>query len=74
MSRFYNIILSLLLVIFGVLFYAFTGSLINLAFVVCAIGSLLAAFDEKIFSKILMIVGAIGSAYCFYQMIMLVIR
>ena len=74
MNKSNAIITSLLLFIMGIVFFLLTKSLTNLAFAVCAFGVLLMAFGERIISRIIMLIGAIGVAYCSYQMIMVVIE
>ena len=37
-------------------------------------GTLLMSFGERIISRIIMLIGALGVAYCGYQMIMFVIN
>ena len=68
------IISSLLLLIVGLVCFFFTKSLSNLAFAVCAFGVLLMSFGERVVSRIIMWIGALGVAYCGYQMIMFVIN
>ena len=56
-----NIIISALLVIVGLVFFFTAGSLTNLFFAVCALGMLLMSLGEKVISRILMIIGALGA-------------
>ena len=74
MNKSNAIISSLLLLIMGLVCFFLTKDLTNLSFAVCALGVLLMAFGERIISRIIMLIGAIGAAYCGYQMIMMVIR
>lgn len=74
MNKSNAIISSLLLLIMGLVCFFLTKDLTNLFFAVCALGVLLMAFGERIISRIIMVIGAIGAAYCGYQMIMMVIR
>lgn len=74
MNKSKSVISALLLLIMGLVFLFLTKSLINLAFVVCAFGVLLMSFGERIISRIIMLIGALGVAYCGYQMIMFVIN
>ena len=74
MNKSNAIISSLLLLIMGLVCFFLTKDLTNLFFAVCALGALLMAFGERIISRIIMLIGAIGAAYCGYQMIMMVIR
>ena len=74
MNKSNAIISSLLLLIMGLVCFFLTKDLTNLSFAVCALGALLMSFGERIISRIIMLIGAIGVAYCGYQMIMMVIR
>ena len=74
MNKSKSIISSLLLLIMGLVCFFLTKDLTNLSFAVCAFGVLLMSFGERIISRIIMLIGAIGAAYCGYQMIMMVIR
>ncbi|MBQ7326364.1 MAG: hypothetical protein IJW93_02670 [Clostridia bacterium] len=61
MKKSSNIIISVLLMIMGLVFFFTAGSLTNLFFAVCALGMLLMSLGEKVISRILMIIGAIGA-------------
>ena len=61
MKKSSNIIISVLLMIMGLVFFFTSGSLTNLFFAVCALGMLLMSLGEKVISRILMIIGAIGA-------------
>lgn len=74
MNKSKSIISALLLLIMGLVCFFLTKDLTNLSFAVCAFGVLLMSFGERIISRIIMWIGAIGVAYCGYQMIMMVIR
>ena len=74
MNKSNAIITSILLLIMGLVCFFLTKDLTNLSFAVWALGALLMAFGERIISRIIMLIGAIGAAYCGYQMIMMVIR
>ena len=74
MNKSKSIISALLLLIMGLVCFFLTKDLTNLSFAVCAFGVLLMSFGERIISRIIMLIGAIGAAYCGYQMIMFVIN
>ena len=62
MNKSKTIILSLALLILSLVIFFLTGSLTNLAFAICSLGALLSAFGERIISRILMVIGALGVA------------
>lgn len=62
MNKSKTIILSLALLILPLVIFFLTGSLTNLAFAICGLGALLSAFGERIISRILMVIGALGVA------------
>lgn len=74
MNKSKAVISSLLLLIMALVLFFLTKDLTNLAFAVCAFGALLMSFGEKILSRIIMCVGAIGVAYFGFKTIILVIN
>lgn len=61
MKKSTNIIISVLLMVMGLAIFFVKGSLTNLFFAVCALGMLLMSLGERVISRILMIIGALGA-------------
>ncbi len=74
MKKSTNVIISLFLMIMGLVFFFTAGSLTNLFFAVCALGMLLMSLGERVISRILMIIGAIGAMIFGFGSIILTIK
>ena len=61
MKKSSDIITSLFIIVLGIALFIIKGSIVNLFFGIIGVGMLLSVFEEKIISKILMIVGGLGS-------------